>query len=56
MSQHLNRRDLLKAGGGAVAAAALGPHLGLHGALGQTPKRGGTLSLRLSIHRTSIRT
>src|SRR5580765_1638144 len=47
MRQHLGRRDLLKAGGSAVAAAALGPHLGLHGALGQTPKRGGTLSLRL---------
>jgi peptide/nickel transport system substrate-binding protein len=47
MRQNLSRRDLLKAGGGAVAAAAVGPHLGLHGAYGQTPKRGGTLSLRL---------
>src|SRR5213594_706064 len=47
MGHDLSRRDLLKAGGGAFAAAAIGPHLGLHGALGQTPKRGGTISLRL---------
>src|SRR5437773_2695095 len=47
MGHDLSRRDLLKAGGGAFAAAAIGPHLGLHGALGQTPKRGGTVSLRL---------
>src|SRR5213593_1745498 len=47
MGYDLSRRDLLKAGGGAFAAAAIGPHLGLHGALGQTPKRGGTISLRL---------
>jgi len=47
MGHDLSRRDLLKAGGGAFAAAAIGPHLGLHGAIGQTPKRGGTISLRL---------
>ena len=47
MGLHLSRRDLLKAGGGAAAAAAVGPHLGLHGALAQSPKRGGTLTLRL---------
>src|SRR4029450_12421399 len=47
MGHHLSRRDLLKAGGGALAAAAIAPHLGLHGAIGQTPKRGGTISLRL---------
>lgn len=41
------RRDLLKAGGGALAAAAIGPQLGLRGAHAQAPKRGGTLSLRL---------
>ena len=40
------RRDLLKAGGG-VLAAAIGPQLGLRGAHAQAPKRGGTLSLRL---------
>ncbi len=43
----LTRRDLLKAGGGALAAAAIGPQLGLRGAHAQAPKRGGTLSLRL---------
>jgi peptide/nickel transport system substrate-binding protein len=43
----LTRRDLLKAGGGALATAAIGPQLGLRGAHAQTPKRGGTLSLRL---------
>jgi peptide/nickel transport system substrate-binding protein len=42
----LTRRDLLKVGGGALAAA-LGPGLGLRSAHAQTPKRGGTLSLRL---------
>jgi peptide/nickel transport system substrate-binding protein len=40
------RRDLLKAGGG-VLAAAIGPQFGLRGAHAQAPKRGGTLSLRL---------
>jgi peptide/nickel transport system substrate-binding protein len=39
----LSRRDLLAIGGIAVAGAALAPRLG-HA---QTPKRGGTLSLRL---------
>ena len=47
MGDGLSRRDLLKAGSGALAAAVVGPHLGLHGALGQTPKRGGTIALRL---------
>ena len=37
---------MLKAGG-ALAAAAVGPQLGPHGALAQSPKRGGTISLRL---------
>ena len=46
MPSNLSRRDLLKAGG-ALAATAAAPHIGLHGALGQTPKRGGTISLRL---------
>ena len=46
MPSSLSRRDLLKAGG-ALVATAVGPQLGLHGALGQTPKRGGTISLRL---------
>ena len=46
MRSKLSRRDLLKAGG-ALAATAVAPQLGLHGALAQTPKRGGTLSLRL---------
>src|SRR4030095_5579651 len=40
-------RALLKAAGGAFAAAAIVAHLGLHGSSGQTPKRGGTRSLRL---------
>ncbi len=43
----LTRRDLLKAGGGALATAAIGSQLGLRRAHAQTPKRGGTLSLRL---------
>ena len=43
----LTRRDLLKAGGGALAATAIGPQLGLCAAHAQAPKRGGTLSLRL---------
>src|ERR1044072_1313824 len=47
MGDRLSRRDLLKAGGGAFAAAAIGPQLALHGALAQTPKRGGTVTLRL---------
>jgi peptide/nickel transport system substrate-binding protein len=46
MVSSLSRRDLLKAGG-ALAATAVAPHLRLHGALAQTPKRGGTISLRL---------
>src|SRR6266536_4054151 len=46
MSEGLSRRALLKAGG-ALAAAAVGPQLGPHGALAQSPKRGGTISLRL---------
>src|SRR5712691_6046634 len=43
----LTRRDLLKAGGGALAATVIGPQLGLRAAHSQAPKRGGTLSLRL---------
>jgi peptide/nickel transport system substrate-binding protein len=43
----ISRRDLLKAGGGAIAAAAVAPPLGAGTASAQTPKRGGTLSLRL---------
>jgi peptide/nickel transport system substrate-binding protein len=39
----LSRRELLTVGGLTVAGATLAPR----GALGQTPKRGGTLSLRL---------
>src|SRR5712664_646466 len=41
----LSRRDLLKAGGGALAAVAV-PHLASTLAHAQTPKRGGTLTLR----------
>jgi peptide/nickel transport system substrate-binding protein len=41
------RRRLLKVGGGALAAAAVMPGLGAGPALAQTPKRGGTLSLKL---------
>jgi peptide/nickel transport system substrate-binding protein len=43
----LTRRDLLKAASGALAAAAVGPHLAPRRAHAQPPKRGGTLSLRL---------
>ena len=43
----ISRRNLLKAGGGALAAATVAPHLGTGTATAQTPKRGGTLSLRL---------
>ena len=46
MREGLSRRALLKAGG-AVAAAAVGPQLGLRDARAQSPKRGGTISLRL---------
>jgi hypothetical protein len=46
MREGLSRRALLKAGG-AVAAAAGGPQLGLRDVSAQTPKRGGTISLRL---------
>ena len=42
-----SRRSLLKAGGGVLAAATVAPHLGTGTATAQTPKRGGTLSLRL---------
>jgi peptide/nickel transport system substrate-binding protein len=41
----LNRRDLLKAGGGALAAATVS-HLTSSPAFAQTPKRGGTLTIR----------
>jgi peptide/nickel transport system substrate-binding protein len=43
----LSRRDMLKAGAGVLAAAVVGPQLGLRGTHAQAPKRGGTLSLRL---------
>src|SRR5499425_3801510 len=46
MSARLSRRDLLKAGGALVASAA-GMQVGLPRAHAQTPKRGGTISLRL---------
>src|SRR6266403_2867231 len=46
MREGLSRRALLKAGG-AVAAAAVGPQLGLRDARAQSPQRGGTISLRL---------
>src|SRR5262244_3363009 len=46
MSARLSRRDLLKAGG-ALAASAAGMQVGLPRAHAQTPKRGGTISLRL---------
>ena len=43
----LSRRDLLKLGGGALAASALAPAIAPPAASAQAPKRGGTLSLRL---------
>src|SRR5262245_8236823 len=43
----ISRRSLFKVGGAALAAAAVGPHLGAAIASAQTPKRGGTLNLRL---------
>jgi len=46
MSARLSRRDLLKAGG-ALAASSAGMQVGLPRAHAQTPKRGGTISLRL---------
>src|SRR5882724_9448071 len=46
MGDRLSRRDLLKAGG-TFAAVTVGPQLGCQVALAQTPKRGGTIALRL---------
>src|SRR5262245_58391798 len=43
----MSRRHWLKTGTGALAAAATLPRLGISPADAQTPKRGGTLSLRL---------
>jgi ABC-type transport system substrate-binding protein len=43
----MSRRFLLKAGGSALAAAAAMPELGTAIAQTPTPKRGGTVSLRL---------
>ena len=43
----VSRRDLLKLGGSAFAATAVAPYLPAGTAAAQTPKRGGTLSLRL---------
>ncbi len=42
----VNRRDLLKLGGAAMAALAAAPHLGAGSAAAQTPKRGGTINVR----------
>jgi TAT (twin-arginine translocation) pathway signal sequence. len=56
MGHHFSRRDLLKAGGGALAAAAIGPHLGLHGAIGQMPSAAARSPCGCGIRRTSIRT
>jgi peptide/nickel transport system substrate-binding protein len=43
----LSRRDWLKASGAAVAGATLIPEIGAGQAMAQTPKKGGTLTLRL---------
>jgi hypothetical protein len=52
----MSRRAVLKAGGSAFAAAAAIPQLGTAIAQTPTPKRGGTVSLRLWDPPTSIRT
>jgi peptide/nickel transport system substrate-binding protein len=43
----LTRRDLLRTGGGLLAAGAVAPGLGATAAWAETPRRGGTLALRL---------
>jgi len=43
--RRITRRELLTAGGGALAIAAVAPHLGPGPAQAQTPKRGGVLRL-----------
>jgi len=43
----ISRREALTLGGGALAAAAIAPQLCTRPAMADTPKRGGTLSLRL---------
>jgi len=45
----ITRRQLLKAGGGALAAAAMAPHLGPGPAVAQTSKRGGVLRLPFQV-------
>ena len=45
----ITRRQLLKAGGGALAAAAMAPHLGPGPAVAQTPRRGGVLRLTFQV-------
>ena len=42
----VNRRDLLKLGGAAMAALASAPHIGVGPAAAQAPKRGGTINVR----------
>ena len=42
----VNRRDLLKLGGAAMAALASAPHIGAGPASAQAPKRGGTINVR----------
>jgi peptide/nickel transport system substrate-binding protein len=43
--RRITRRELLTAGGGALAIAAVAPHLGPGAVQAQTPKRGGVLRL-----------
>ena len=45
----ITRRQLLKAGGGALAAAAMAPHLGPGPAVAQTSRRGGVLRLTFQV-------
>jgi peptide/nickel transport system substrate-binding protein len=45
IDRRMTRRDLLTAGGGALAVAAVAPRLGPVSAQAQTPKRGGTLRM-----------
>src|SRR5207302_4081647 len=45
----ITRRQLLKVGGGALAAAAMAPHLGPGPAVAQTSRRGGVLRLTFQV-------
>ena len=45
IDRRMTRRDLLTAGGGALAVATVAPRLGPVSAQAQTPKRGGTLRM-----------